>query len=141
MTLINLSGSHLKNIAKETLYRQKEDNMLQRYDLAMNAQTNRLSIKEFAVLETKSRTRDKYKPIPKDYLLTHEVSFDGDIIRAAIDQGQEALISELRSDNFFPIRSCVEIIVEKVIELFKNNSDSFSEVMFDDQSLFSENDE
>ena len=111
--------------------------MLQRYDLAMNAQTNRLSIKEFAVLETKSRTRDKYKPIPKDYLLTHEVSFDGDIIRAAIKVGQKALISELRSGDFYPIYPCAEIIAESVTGLFDGNKQPESEVFFDDRTLLS----
>ena len=66
--------------------------MLQRYDITRNDQTNRLSIKEFAVLETKSRKRDTFKPIKKDYALLHEVSYDSDILRAAIGEGQKALI-------------------------------------------------
>ena len=118
-----------------------EDIMLQRYDISMDGEANRLSIKEFAVLGQKSRKRDYFEPANEKFWFIHQVTYDGDIIRAAISEGKETLISELRSDNFFPIRSCVEIIVEKVIELFKNNSDSFSEVMFDDQSLFSNNDE
>ena len=66
--------------------------MLQRYDITRDDQTNRLSIKEFAVLETKSRKRDDFKPIKKDYALLHEVSYESDIIRAAIGEGQKALI-------------------------------------------------
>jgi len=111
--------------------------MLQRYDLSRNDQTNRLSIKEFAVLESKSRTRDKYKPIQKDYSLIHEVSYDGDIIRAAIREGQIALISELRSDDFFPIGSCAKIIAESVTGLFNGNTEPVSEVFFDDRTLLS----
>jgi len=111
--------------------------MLQRYDLSINDQTNRLIIKEFAVLETKSRTRDKYKPIDKDYLLTHEVSFDGDIIRAAIKGGHNALISELRSGDFYPIYPCAEIIAQGVAGLFNGNKEPDSEVFFDDRTLLS----
>ena len=115
--------------------------MLQKYDISMDGEANHLSIKEFAVLEQKSRRREYVEPTNEKYLFIHKVTYDGDIIRTAISEGKEALISELRSDDFFPIRSCVEIIVERVIELFEDNSDSFSEVIFDDQSLFSKDDE
>ena len=111
--------------------------MLQRYDIYKNDQTNRLSIREFAVLETKSRRRDSYKPIKKDYSLLHEVSFDGDIIRAAIKEGQKALISELRSGDFYPIYPCAEIIAEGVTGLFNGNKEPDSEVFFDDRTLLS----
>ena len=111
--------------------------MLQRYDIARNDQTNRLSIKEFAVLETKSRRRDNFQPIEKDYSLLHEVSYDGDIIHAAIKEGQKALISELRSGDFFPIYPCVELIAKSVTELFNGTSESDSEMFFDDRSLLS----
>ena len=111
--------------------------MLQRYDIARNDQSNLLSIKEFAVLETKSRSRENYKPISKDYSLIHEVSYDGDLIRAAIKEGQKALISELRSDDFFPIGSCAKIIAETVTGLFNGNTEPISEVFFDDRTLLS----
>ncbi len=115
--------------------------MLQRYDISMDDEANRLSIEEFAVLGQKSRKREHFEPTNEKYLFIHKVTYDSDIIRAAISEGKEALISELRSDDFFPIRSCVEIIVERVIELFEDNSDPFSEVFFDDWVLFSKDDE
>ena len=111
--------------------------MLQRYDIARDNQTNRLSIKEFAVLETKSHKRNSYKPIKKDYSLIHEVSYDGDKIRAAIREGQKALILELRSCDFFPIYPCVEIIAKKVTDLFNGNSEPVLELFFDDRTLLS----
>jgi len=111
--------------------------MLQRYEIDRNDQTNRLSIKEFAVLEKKSNKHYDYKPVKKDYSLIHQVSYDGEIIRAAINQGQNALISELRSGDFFPISPCVEIIAEKVAGLFNGNTDPVSEVFFDDRTLLS----
>jgi hypothetical protein len=107
----------------------------------MDGEANRLSIKEFAVLGRISRKREYFESTNEKYLFINQVTYDGDIIRAAISEGKEALISELRSDVFFPIRSCVEIIIERVIELFEDNSDPFSEVFFDDQALFSKDDE
>ncbi len=114
--------------------------MLQRYDISMDGKANRLSIKEFAELGKISRKRE-FEPSSEKYLFIHEEAYDGDVLRAAIGEGTEALISELRSDGFFPIRSCAEIIVERVIDLYKDNLDAFSEVFFDDRSLFSKDDE
>ena len=115
--------------------------MLQRYEIAMNNQTDRLFIKEYAVLETKSRFRDNYKPIEKDYSLIHEVSYDGSIIHSAIKEGKESLISALRSDDFFPIYTLAEIIAEEVTNLIDGNLGHFSELFFDDRSLISGDDE
>ena len=111
--------------------------MLQRYDIAMYDQTNRLSIREFAVLETKSHRRDSFEPIKKDYSLIHEVSYDGDTIRAAIKDGQEALISEIRSGDFFPVYPCAEIIAEAVTGWLNGSAEPDSEVFFDDRTLLS----
>ena len=115
--------------------------MLQRYDIARNDQTNRLSIKEFAVIETKSHKRNTYQPIHKDYSLIHEVSFDGNVIRSAISEGQKALISALRSGDFFPIYPCVEIIAQRVTVLFNGNSEPDFEMFFDDRNILSTSNE
>ena len=109
--------------------------MLQRFDIARNDQTNCLSIKEFAVIETKSGKRQDYMPTEHDYALIHEVSFDGDVIDAAIKKGQRALISELRSGDFFPVHPCAELIADGVKEIFKGISDPTLEVFFDDRTI------
>ena len=111
--------------------------MLQRYDIAMDNDTNRLSIREFAVVGRKLRKSEYYDHTQESYSLIHEVSYDGDKIRAAIQEGSESLISELRSDDFFPIGSCVKIIAESVTGLFNGNAESVSEVFFDDRTVLS----
>ncbi len=110
--------------------------MLQRYDISMDGKANRLSIKEFAVLGRKSRKRDYSNSAEENYSLIHEETYDIDIIRKAINTGRGALITELRSDDFFPIHSCVKIIAEKVMELLDGDSATFSELFFDDTTLF-----
>lgn len=115
--------------------------MLQRFDIARNSQTNCISIKEFAVIETKSHKRHDYKPTEKDYALVHEVSYDGDLIHAAIKEGQKALISELRSAYFFPTYPCVELIANSVTALFNGNAGPTFEVHFDDRTILSTYDE
>ena len=114
--------------------------MIQRYDISMNAETNRLSIKEFAVIERQFRKRDSYDPAKQNFSLMHEAVFDADDIREAINNGDGALISALRSDNFFPISACAKLIAERVAELFNGNSDFFSELLFDDRILLSKED-
>jgi hypothetical protein len=114
--------------------------MLQRYYISMNAEKNRLSIKEFAVIERQFRKRDYSDPTKENFSLMHEAAYDGDDIREAINTGDGALISALRSNNFFPTSACVELIAERVMELFNGNSDSFSELFFDDRNLFSKDD-
>jgi len=111
--------------------------MLQRYDISMDSQTNCLSIKEFAVLERKSRKSEHLDPAEENYSLIHEETYEIDIIRKAINNGKTSLITELRSDGFFPIQSYMKIIADSVIELFDDNSNNFTELFFDDRTLFS----
>ncbi len=111
--------------------------MLQKYDISMNNDTNRLSIREFAVIGRKPRKSDHYDFTLQNFSLIHEVTYDVDIIRAAIQEGSEALISELRSDDFFPIGSCAKIIAERVTGLYNGNTEPVSEVFFDDRTLLS----
>ena len=111
--------------------------MLQRFHIARDGRTNRISIEEFAVLETKSHKRVDYQPTNEDYSLIHKVSYDGDTIRAAIGEGRKALIAELRSGDFFPIYPCAEIIAEHVTALFNGNPKPSYEVFFDDRTVLS----
>ena len=113
--------------------------MLQRYDISMDDDTNRLSIKEFAAIGPKPRMSEYYSFALEKFSLIHEVTYDVDKIRAAIQEGSEALISELRSDDFFPTASCTEIIAEKVTSLFDGNTEPVSKVFFDDLTLLSTN--
>jgi hypothetical protein len=103
----------------------------------MDNDTNRLSIREFAEIGRKPRKNEYYHVNLENFSLIHETTYDVDIIRDAIQEGPAALISELRTDDFFPIGHCVEIIAARVIELFKGNAEPVSEIHFDDQTLLS----
>ena len=111
--------------------------MLQRYDISMDNDTNQLSIKEFAAIGRKPRKSEFYNFTLENFSLMHEVTFDVDKIRAAIEDGSEALISELRSDDFFPIGPCSKILAESVAGFFNSNNEPVSEVFFDDRTLLS----
>jgi hypothetical protein len=111
--------------------------MLQRYDISMDDDTNRLSIREFAAIGRKPRKSEYSNFTLEKFSLMHEVSYDVEIIRAAIEEGSEALISELRSDDFFPPGSCTKILAERVTVFFNSNTEPVSEVFFDDRTLLS----
>ncbi|MCP4622248.1 MAG: hypothetical protein GY850_01805 [bacterium] len=111
--------------------------MLQRYDISMDNGTSRLSIKEFAVIGQKPRKKENYDPTLENFSLIHEVSFDPEAMRVAIEEGTEAIISELRSPAFYPIGSCAKILAEKVAGYFNGNTDPVMEVYFDDRTLLS----
>ena len=111
--------------------------MLHRYDILLDGDANRLSIKEFAVIGRKLRKSEYYDHTQESYSLIHEVSYDGDIIRAAINKGQEALISELRSDDFFPVQSWAKIMAKEVTNIFNDNTESVFEMFFDDRTELS----
>ena len=111
--------------------------MLQRYDISLDSKTSCLSIKEFAVLERKSRKSDHLDPAEENYSLIHEETYEVDKIRKAINNGKASLITELLSDDFFPVQFYITIIADSVIELFDDNSNNSTELFFDDRTLFS----
>jgi hypothetical protein len=111
--------------------------MLQRYDIWLNEDENRLSIREFAAIGRLLRRKENYDHTQENYSLIHEVSWDGDLIRDAIKVGQDALISELRSDDFFPTHSCAKMMAREVTNIFKDNPESVFKMYFDDRSTLS----
>jgi len=111
--------------------------MLQRYNISIDSDTNRLSIQEFAVIGRKPRKSEYYDYTLETFSLIHEVSYEADKIRAAIEEGAEALISEIRSPAFYPIGSCAEVIAKSVTGLFNGDPEPASEVFFDDRTLLS----
>ena len=110
--------------------------MLQRYDISMDLETNRLCIEEFIVLDRISRSFKGFDTVTENYSLIQKLTYDRNAIRSVMNEGKGAMISAIRSNNFFPIHSCMDIIVERVIELFENNSNTSSEVFFDDHDQF-----
>ncbi len=108
--------------------------MLQRYDISIDGDSNSLSINEYAVLGRRYRVREDVTPAKDKYYLVYEASYDSDSIRSAIKKGKMALISELRSDGFFPVYSCAELLAAKVTELFEVRGDQFTELFFDDRT-------
>ena len=110
--------------------------MLQRYDISINVETDHFFIEEFTVLNRISRNSNDFKNTKQEYLSVQKLKYDGDAIRTAANQGKDALVSAIRSNEFFPIHSYMAVIAERIIQLVKENSTSCSEVFFDDHEQF-----
>jgi hypothetical protein len=57
------------------------------------------------------------------------------MIKNAISEGKEALVSALRTDNLYPIGTYANIIADSVIELYGTDGKLSRELLFDDLDL------
>ena len=97
--------------------------MKQKYLISKENDQNKLIIKEFAELDKERLS------------LLCEEEYDNKIIEAAISQGKEALISELRTNNMYPPGVYAEKIAQAVIDIFGSEDSQPIELFFNDVDL------
>ncbi len=97
--------------------------MKQKYLISKENDQKKLIIKEFAEL-------DKER-----FSLLCEEEYDNKIIKSAISQGKEALISELRTNNMYPPGVYAEKIAQAVIDIFASKESQSIELSFNDVDL------
>ena len=61
--------------------------------------------------------------------------YEGKMIKNAISQGRETLVSVLRTDNLYPISIYANVIADSVIELYGKDDKLSRELLFDDLDL------
>lgn len=98
--------------------------MKQKYVLTKSGEKETLTISEYTELEKKT------------FSLICEESHDGDIIRAAIAEGPEMLISTFRTHNMYPRVKYAEEMALAIGEMYRSNQDEKKELMFDDKDAF-----
>ncbi len=109
--------------------------MRQKYLLRKDIEKNELTIQEFANLDKELKGREFIKIDKETFSLLCEETYDGKKMRSAIKKGKETLVSELRTENMFPIGLYVDKIAESVMELYESkNADSY-ELLFDDKEF------
>ena len=59
-----------------------------------------------------------------------------EMIKKAISEGKEALVTVLRTDNFYPIGTYANVIADSVMEIYGKNENFSKELLFDDLDLF-----
>lgn len=95
--------------------------MKQKFVILKSDDQKEFKIEEFAELE-------------KDIMsLMCEEKYVSKNIKSAISAGKEALISLLRTKNFFPTALWINQIADAVIELHDNKQEYSAEVLFDDK--------
>ena len=97
--------------------------MKQKYLISKENDQKKLIIKEFAELDKERLS------------LLCEEEYDNKIIKSAISQGKEALISELRTNNMYPPGVYAEKIAQAVIDIFASKESQSIELFFNDIDL------
>jgi len=97
--------------------------MKQKYLISKENDQKKLIIKEFAELDKERLS------------LLCEEEYDNKIIKSAISQGKEALISELRTNNMYPPGVYAEKIAQAVIDIFASKESQSIELSFNDIDL------
>ncbi len=97
--------------------------MKQKYLISKDNDQKKLKIKEFAELDKERLS------------LLCEEEYDNKIIKSAISQGKEALISELRTNNMYPPGVYAEKIAQAVIDIFGSKDSQSIELSFNDIDL------
>ena len=97
--------------------------MKQKYLISKENDQKKLIIKEFAELDKERLS------------LLCEEEYDNKIIKSAISQGKEALISELRTNNMYPPGVYAEKIAQAVIDIFGSEDSQPIELFFNDVDL------
>ena len=97
--------------------------MKQKYLISKENDQKKLIIKEFAELDKERLS------------LLCEEEYDNKIIKSAISQGKEALISELRTNNMYPPGVYAEKIAQAVIDIFASKESQSIELSFNDVDL------
>ena len=77
----------------------------------------------------------------EDFALLCEQTYDIRNLKSSISEGRMVFISELRTQNFFPIGLYIEKIADKIAEMLAVNGDQSTVLIFDDLDYFSINQE
>jgi hypothetical protein len=110
--------------------------MKQRYFISRDEKTNELTIEEYAVVAGNPKTYEIRALTPDDFTLLCIETYEGKKIKRAINQGKDALVSTLRTDNLYPISSYAGLIADSVMEIYGTKNNFCKELLFDDVDLF-----
>ncbi|MBN1932850.1 MAG: hypothetical protein JW786_14700 [Desulfobacterales bacterium] len=94
--------------------------MKQKYLIFRKDEESKLVIQEFAELDKEILT------------LICEETYDDINIKSAIEKGKDFLVSELRTQNLYPINLYTDKIAESVITLYNSGDNESMELFFDD---------
>jgi len=109
--------------------------MRQKYVIAREGPDHQLSIKEYAVIETKVKKPVASMAKNRKFTFYCEETYEGKVIVQSISNGLKSLLGILRTPNFYPIEPYATQIAESVIKLYKSSDNGPVELIFDDLDL------
>ena len=109
--------------------------MKQRYFISRDKNTSELTIEEYAAVAGNVKRYEISALAQDDFTLLCTETYEGKMIKRAISQGKEFLVSVLRTDNLYPISTYANVIADSVIELYGKDDDLSRELLFDDLDL------
>ena len=83
--------------------------MLQKYRISIEREENLLTIKEYIAVARIPKDVECSDLRKEDFLLTHSETYDTAAIQSSASEGKQSLITELRSDEFYPTGPCAGI--------------------------------
>ena len=110
--------------------------MKQRYFISRDEKTSALTIGEYAVVAGNIKRHEISTIARDDFTLLCTETYEGKVIKEAISEGKEALVTVLRTDNLYPIGTYAKVIADSVIEIYGKNDHFSKELLFDDLDLF-----
>jgi hypothetical protein len=109
--------------------------MKQRYFISRDKNTSELTIEEYAAVAGNVKRYEISALAQDDFTLLCTETYEGKMIKKAITQGKETLVSALRTDNLYPISIYANVIADSVIELYGKDGKLSRELLFDDLDL------
>ena len=111
--------------------------MIQKFQIIRDKENDTLTIKEFAILDRVIKNIEYQDFIEKDFSLICEKQYSDKTIKTESRKGTDAVISAIRTPNFYPVSSFAQGIADSIVDLYsrQNGQPVEREVMFDDSEL------
>jgi hypothetical protein len=99
--------------------------MKQKYAIIQDEDQNKLIVREYAELDKEMMS------------LLCEESYDRAVMAAAVQEGRQAVIDAIRTNNMYPPTIFAEPIAKAIEGLFAEDGNASAELFFDDKEFFS----
>ncbi len=109
--------------------------MRQKYVITREGPNHQLSIKEYAVIETKVKKPVASMTHNRKFTFYCEETYEDKMIAQSISNGLKSLLTILRTRNFYPIEPYATQIAKSVTKLYQSSDSGPVELIFDDLDL------
>ena len=109
--------------------------MRQKYVITRDGPQSSLTIREYAVTESKVKKAAAPMLEESKFSFLCEETYEEETIMDSVAKGINAMVGTLRTHNIYPIEPHAAKIAESVITLYNTSEDDSVELFFDDVDL------